>query len=94
MAGVRTEHTATSHLEIDISRMFSQHPHHVSEALVDGDVERRAHGVVQEVDICPLTQQQPRDLRLITGPKQTQINPHLIVHISVNYINSKLGDNK
>lgn len=60
----------TSHLEIDVSRMFSQHSHHVCEALIDGDVERRAHGVVQEVYICPFAQQQPCDLRLVTKVKR------------------------
>lgn len=56
----------TSHLEIDVSRVFGQHSHHVGEALIDGDVERRAHGVVQEVYICPFAQQQPCDLCLVT----------------------------
>lgn len=49
--------------------MFGQHSHHVGEALIDGNVERRAHGVVQEVNICPFAQQQPCDLCLITKVK-------------------------
>lgn len=55
-----------SHLEVDVGRVLGEHPHHVGEALVDSDVERRAHGVVQEVDVGPFAQQQPRDLRLVT----------------------------
>lgn len=61
----------SSHLEIDVSRMFGQHSHHVCEALVDGDVERRAHGVVQKVYICPFAQQQPCDLCLVTKVKHS-----------------------
>lgn len=34
------------HLKVDVRRVFGQHPHHVGEALVDGDVKRGAHGVV------------------------------------------------
>lgn len=61
----------SSHLEIDVRRMFSQHSHHVSEALIDSNVERRAHRVVQKVNICPFTQQQPCNLCLITKVKDT-----------------------
>lgn len=46
-----------SHLEINISRMFGEHAHDICEALVDSNVERRTHGVVQEVGVCSLTQQ-------------------------------------
>lgn len=45
--------------------MFGQHSHDVREALVDGDVQRCAHGVVEEVDVRPFAQQQPRDLCLV-----------------------------
>lgn len=34
------------YLEIDISRMFGQHSDQISEALIDSNVERGAHGVV------------------------------------------------
>lgn len=57
------------YLEIDISRMFSQHSDQVGEALIDGNVKRGAHGVVQKVNICPLAQQQPCNLCLIAKVK-------------------------
>lgn len=57
------------YLEINISRMFGQHSDQVSEALIDGNVERGAHGVVQKVNIGPLAQQQPCNLCLITKVK-------------------------
>lgn len=50
--------------------MFGQHPDQVGEALVDGNVERGAHGVVQKVNIRPLAQQQPCNLCLIAKKKQ------------------------
>lgn len=57
------------YLEIDISRMFGKHSDQVGEALIDGNVERGAHGVVQKVNVCPLAQQQPCNLRLIAKVK-------------------------
>lgn len=57
------------YLEINISRMFGKHSDQVGEALIDGNVERGAHGVVQKVNICPLAQQQPCNLRLIAKVK-------------------------
>lgn len=54
------------HLQIDVSRVFGQHSHHVGEALIYGDVQRRAQRVVQEVDVGAFAQQQSRNLRLIT----------------------------
>lgn len=60
--------------------MFGQHSHHVREALIDGDVERRAHGVVQEVYIRPLAQQQPCDLCLVTeGKRATNGKTHRLL---------------
>lgn len=49
--------------------MFGKHSDQVGEALIDGNVERGAHGVVQKVNICPLAQQQPCNLRLIAKVK-------------------------
>lgn len=46
--------------------MLGQHSHHVSEALIYGDVQRSAQRVVQEVDVGAFAQQEPRNLRLIT----------------------------
>lgn len=60
-----------SHLEIDISRVFGQQSHHVGEALIYGDVQRRAQRVVQEVHISAFAQQQPCDLSLITAGRDT-----------------------
>lgn len=62
--------------------MFGQHSHHVREALVDGDVKRRAHGVVQEVDVGPLAQQQPRDLRLVPEAGEVQTGSDQITTFS------------
>lgn len=56
----------SSHLEIDVSRVFGQYSHHVGEALIYGDVQRRAQRVVQEVHVSAFAQQQPCDLGLIT----------------------------
>lgn len=49
--------------------MFCQHSDQVSEALIDGNVECGAHGVVEKVNICPLAQQQPCNLCLIAKVK-------------------------
>lgn len=35
------------YLQVDIGRVLGQYPHYVSEALVDSDMERCTHGVVQ-----------------------------------------------
>lgn len=53
------------YLQVDVGGVLGQYPHYVSEALVDGDVERSTHGVVQQVDAGPFAQEEACDFGLV-----------------------------
>lgn len=59
-----------AHLQVDVGGVLRQHAHHLGEALVDGDVQRRAQGVVEQVDVGAFAQQQTGDLRLVSARQQ------------------------
>lgn len=69
------------YLKVDVCRVLCEHPHYVSEALVDGDVERCTHGVVQQVDTGPFAQEEACDFGLV--PAHTT-QTHAIETRSVN----------
>lgn len=61
-----------SDLKVDVGRVLRQHSHHVREAFINRDVQRRTHGVIQQVHSGSFTEQQTRNLRLVPAHTQTR----------------------
>lgn len=72
--------------------MFGQHSHHVGEALIYGDVQRRAQRVVEEVDVGAFAQQQPRNLCLITERIERERETHAEIVLNTLFLKICLAE--